>query len=161
MPRKKKTGTKAKANDKATADNIGYEAEPWKMADALRGSMDAAEYKRVLFGLFFLEYGGRVDHPDCGASGMVVQSVRCIPAHENGDGGKAKANISIYANYTILHLANMNLAIRGVEGQVAPGATMSRGSFSRGSSHGVGLDQALANLASVVPRPRSQERHIP
>ena len=28
-----------------TAANVGYEAELWKMADALRGSMDAAEYK--------------------------------------------------------------------------------------------------------------------
>jgi type I restriction enzyme M protein len=26
---------------------VGYEAELWRMADALRGSMDAAEYKHV------------------------------------------------------------------------------------------------------------------
>lgn len=31
--------------------NVGYEAELWKMADALRGSMDAAEYKHVVLGL--------------------------------------------------------------------------------------------------------------
>ncbi len=36
--------------------NIGYEAELWKMADALRGSMDAAEYKHVVLGLIFLKY---------------------------------------------------------------------------------------------------------
>jgi type I restriction enzyme M protein len=35
MPRPKKTTT--------TAANIGYEAQLWQMADALRGSMDAAE----------------------------------------------------------------------------------------------------------------------
>jgi len=31
-------------NDGAT---VGYEAQLWQMADALRGSMDAAEYKHV------------------------------------------------------------------------------------------------------------------
>ena len=30
-----------------TAANVGYEAELWQMADALRGSMDAAEYADV------------------------------------------------------------------------------------------------------------------
>ncbi len=34
----------------------GYESELWKMADALRGSMDAAEYKHVVLGLIFLKY---------------------------------------------------------------------------------------------------------
>ena len=34
----------------------GYEAELWAMADTLRGSMDAAEYKHVVLGLIFLKY---------------------------------------------------------------------------------------------------------
>ena len=34
----------------------GYEAQLWAMADALRGSMDAAEYKHVVLGLLFLKY---------------------------------------------------------------------------------------------------------
>ena len=34
----------------------GYEAELWQMADALRGSMDAAECKHVVLGLIFLKY---------------------------------------------------------------------------------------------------------
>ena len=34
----------------------GYETELWAMADALRGSMDAAEYKHVVLGLIFLKY---------------------------------------------------------------------------------------------------------
>ena len=34
----------------------GYEADLWAMADALRGSMDAAEYKHVVLGLIFLKY---------------------------------------------------------------------------------------------------------
>ena len=42
-----------------TTDNgvtTGYEAQLWQMADALRGSMDAAEYKHVVLGLIFLKY---------------------------------------------------------------------------------------------------------
>ncbi len=34
----------------------GHEADYWRMADALRGSMDAAEYKHVVLGLIFLKY---------------------------------------------------------------------------------------------------------
>ena len=34
----------------------GYEAELWRMADTLRGSMDAAEYKHVVLGIIFLKY---------------------------------------------------------------------------------------------------------
>ena len=39
-----------------TAATVGYEAQLWQMADALRGSMDAAEYKHVVLGLIFLKY---------------------------------------------------------------------------------------------------------
>ena len=39
-----------------TAATLGYEAQLWQMADALRGSMDAAEYKHVVLGLIFLKY---------------------------------------------------------------------------------------------------------
>ena len=35
---------------------VGYEAELWRMADALRGSTDAAEYKHIALGLIFLKY---------------------------------------------------------------------------------------------------------
>lgn len=41
---------------KTTGATVGYEAELWRMADALRGSMDAAEYKHVVLGLIFLKY---------------------------------------------------------------------------------------------------------
>jgi type I restriction enzyme M protein len=42
----RKTRAKKTANAKGgTAANVGYEAQLWQMADALRGSMDAAEYK--------------------------------------------------------------------------------------------------------------------
>ncbi|MGO8920767.1 MAG: type I restriction-modification system subunit M [Stellaceae bacterium] len=73
-------------------------------------------------------YRGRVYDPCCGSSGMFVQSVAFIRAHANGNGngGKAKADISIYgqeSNYTTWRLAKMNLAIRGIDGQVAHGDT--------------------------------------
>ena len=73
-------------------------------------------------------YKGRVYDPCCGSSGMFVQSVEFIRAHAtgNGNGGKAKGDISIYgqeSNYTTWRLAKMNLAIRGIEGQIAHGDT--------------------------------------
>jgi type I restriction-modification system DNA methylase subunit len=45
----------SETND-TTSATVGYEAHLWQMADALRGSMDAAEYKHVVFGLTFLKY---------------------------------------------------------------------------------------------------------
>ena len=47
---------KATKTKNGTAATVGYEAELWRMADALRGSMDAAEYKHVVLGLIFLKY---------------------------------------------------------------------------------------------------------
>jgi len=64
-------------------------------------------------------YKGRVYDPCCGSSGMFVQSEVFIAAH----GGKI-GDISIYgqeSNYTTWRLAKMNLAIRGIEGQIAHG----------------------------------------
>jgi type I restriction enzyme M protein len=49
MPRLK--STKQKTNNGA---NVGYEPELWQTADAVRGSMDAAEYEHVVLGLRFL-----------------------------------------------------------------------------------------------------------
>jgi type I restriction enzyme M protein len=79
-------------------------------------------------------YRGRVYDPCCGSSGMFVQSVEFIRAHAsgNGNGGKAKADISIYgqeSNYTTWRLAKMNLAIRGIEGQIAHGDTFHNDRF--------------------------------
>ena len=83
-------------------------------------------------------YQGRVYDPCCGSSGMFVQSVEFIQAHATGNGNArpgprsggrkvpqgVKADISIYgqeSNYTTWRLAKMNLAIRGIEGQIAHG----------------------------------------
>ena len=52
MPKVKKNSAAASA----TSANVGYEAQLWQMADALRGSMDAGEYKHVCLGLLFLKY---------------------------------------------------------------------------------------------------------
>ncbi|MFZ5534066.1 MAG: type I restriction-modification system subunit M [Pseudomonadota bacterium] len=46
----------ARGQQKNPAALLGYEAQLWQMADALRGSMDAAEYKHVVLGLIFLKY---------------------------------------------------------------------------------------------------------
>jgi type I restriction enzyme M protein len=64
-------------------------------------------------------FKGRVYDPCCGSSGMFVQSEEFIAAH----GGKL-GDISIYgqeSNYTTWRLAKMNLAIRGIDGQIAHG----------------------------------------
>src|SRR3970040_2118355 len=47
---------KQKSNKNSNGANIGYEAQLWQAADALRGSMDAAECKHVVLGLIFLKY---------------------------------------------------------------------------------------------------------
>ena len=52
--RKRNNSNMRTASDSNTF--VGYESELWRMADALRGSMDAAEYKHVVLGLVFLKY---------------------------------------------------------------------------------------------------------
>ena len=77
-------------------------------------------------------YRGRVYDPCCGSSGMFVQSVEFINAHATGNGNarpgvsRARSDISIYgqeSNHTTWRLSMMNLAIRGITGQVAFGDT--------------------------------------
>ena len=54
--RARKGRTKATPRTNDNGATTGYEAELWAMADALRGSMDASEYKHVALGLIFLKY---------------------------------------------------------------------------------------------------------
>jgi type I restriction enzyme M protein len=61
-------------------------------------------------------YKGRVYDPCCGSGGMFVQSEKFVEAH----GGRV-GDISIYgqeSNHTTWRLAKMNLAIRGIEGNL-------------------------------------------
>ncbi|MGL6196922.1 MAG: N-6 DNA methylase, partial [Thermoguttaceae bacterium] len=44
------------AKNNKNTDKLGFEAELWQAADALRSNMDAAEYKHVVLGLIFLKY---------------------------------------------------------------------------------------------------------
>lgn len=53
MPRRSKP--KNSGTDRSSA-TLGFEARLWEAANALRGSMDAAEYKHVVLGLIFLKY---------------------------------------------------------------------------------------------------------
>lgn len=61
-------------------------------------------------------YKGRVFDPCCGSGGMFVQSEKFVEAH----GGKI-GDISVYgqeSNHTTWRLAKMNLAIRGIDGNL-------------------------------------------
>ena len=68
----------------------------------------------------------RLRPPAAAPRGMFVQSVEFIRAHAtgNGNGGPVAGDISIYgqeSNYTTWRMARMNLAIRGIEGQIEHG----------------------------------------
>ena len=81
---------------------------------------------------------GRVYDPACGSGGMFVSSEKFIEAH----GGKV-GDISIYgqeSNYTTWRLAKMNLAIRGIDAQIAHGDT-----FHQHGHPDLKADYVLAN----------------
>ena len=83
-------------------------------------------------------YKGRVYDPCCGSGGMFVQSERFIEAHAGRIG-----DISIYgqeSNYTTWRLAKMNLAIRGIDAQIAHGDT-----FHNDRQPDLKADYVLAN----------------
>ncbi len=83
-------------------------------------------------------YKGRVYDPCCGSGGMFVQSEKFIEAHAGKLG-----DISIYgqeSNYTTWRLAKMNLAIRGIDAQIAHGDT-----FHKDGHPDLRADYVLAN----------------
>ncbi|MDA4888400.1 class I SAM-dependent DNA methyltransferase [Streptomyces sp. MS2A] len=64
-------------------------------------------------------YGGRVYDPACGSGGMFVQAAKFIEAHR---GRGHKADISVFGqelNERTWRLAKMNLAIHGIDGNLA------------------------------------------
>ena len=61
---------------------------------------------------------GRIFDPACGSGGMFVQSARFVDAHQGNIG-----DISIYgqeSNPTTWRLCKMNLALRGIDGNIGP-----------------------------------------
>ena len=83
-------------------------------------------------------YQGRIYDPCCGSGGMFVQSEQFIKAHSGRIG-----DIAIYgqeSNYTTWRLAQMNLAIRGIDAQIAHGDT-----FHQDQHPDVKADYVLAN----------------
>ena len=119
-------GAEAQAND-VLGQVYEYFLEQFAIAEGRKGGEFYTPRSVVRLLVEMLEpYQGRVYDPCCGSSGMFVQSVEFIRAHAtgNGNGGRAKGDISIYgqeSNYTTWRLAKMNLAIRGIEGQIAHG----------------------------------------
>lgn len=112
-----------------------YFLEKFALAEGRKGGEFLTPHSVVNLLVEMIEpYRGRVYDPCCGSGGMFVQSLKFIRAHSNGNGnsnsnaagGKPKADISIYgqeSNYTTWRLAKMNLAIRGIDGQIAHGDT--------------------------------------
>jgi type I restriction enzyme M protein len=104
-----------------------YFLEQFALAEGRKGGEFYTPRSVVRLLVEMLEpYQGRVYDPCCGSSGMFVQSVEFIRAHAtgNGNGGRARGDLSIYgqeSNYTTWRMARMNLAIRGIEGQIAYG----------------------------------------
>ncbi len=85
-------------------------------------------------------YKGRVYDPCCGSGGMFVQSEKFVEAH----GGRI-GDISIYgqeSNHTTWRLAKMNLAIRGIDGNLG---TENVSSFTRDLHKDLRADFVLAN----------------
>jgi type I restriction enzyme M protein len=85
-------------------------------------------------------YKGRVFDPCCGSGGMFVQSEKFVEAHD----GK-RTDLSIYAqesNQTTWRLCKMNLAIRGIEANIA---WNSQGSFHNDAHKDLKADFILAN----------------
>ena len=119
-------GAEARATD-VLGQVYEYFLEQFALAEGRKGGEFYTPRSVVRLLVEMLEpYRGRVYDPCCGSSGMFVQSKEFMRAHEtgNGNGGNAKGDIPIYgqeSNYTTWRMAKMNLAIRGIEGQIEHG----------------------------------------
>lgn len=89
-------------------------------------------------------YQGRVYDPCCGAGGMFVQSAKFVQNHQ----GRAN-DLSIYgqeSNANTWKLAQMNLAIHGLEGDLGEGAA---DTFFRDLHPNMRADFIIANHLSI------------
>ncbi|MDR2786912.1 MAG: type I restriction-modification system subunit M [Candidatus Accumulibacter sp.] len=85
-------------------------------------------------------YNGRVYDPCCGSGGMFVQSEKFVAEH----GGRI-GDIAIYgqeSNYTTWRLAQMNLAVRGIDSDIR---WNNEGSFHKDELRDLKADFILAN----------------
>lgn len=85
-------------------------------------------------------YKGRVFDPCCGSGGMFIQSEKFVEAH----GGRI-GDVSIYgqeSNHTTWRLAKLNLAIRGIDANIAWNEA---GSFHQDAHKDLKADYVLAN----------------
>lgn len=85
-------------------------------------------------------YSGLIYDPCCGSGGMFVQSERFVEEH-----GGSLDNISIYgqeSNYTTWRLCKMNLAVRGIDANIA---WNSEGTFHNDAHSHERFDFILAN----------------
>ena len=97
-------------------------------------------------------YKGRVYDPCCGSGGMFVQAAKFIDAHASGNGNGAPkglsgaiGDIAIYgqeSNPTTRRLAMMNLAIRGIDGNLGKEHA---DTFSRDQHPDLKADYIIAN----------------
>ena len=119
-------GADARATD-VLGNVYEYFLEQFALAEGRKGGEFYTPRSVVRLLVEMLEpYRGRVYDPCCGSAGMFVQSKEFIDAHAsgNGNGGKAKGDLSIYgqeSNHTTWRMAKMNLAIRGIENQIEHG----------------------------------------
>ena len=153
-------GAEARATD-VLGRVYEYFLEQFALAEGRKGGEFYTPRSVVRLLVEMLEpYNGRVYDPCCGSSGMFVQSMEFIRAHAsgNGNGGKAKRDISIYgqeSNYTTWRMARMNLAIRGIEGQIEHGD-----SFHNDRHPDLRADYILANppfnVSDLGRRPAAQ-----
>ena len=143
-------GAEARATD-VLGNVYEYFLEQFALAEGRKGGEFYTPRSVVRLLVEMLEpYQGRVYDPCCGSSGMFVQSVEFIRAHASGNGnaGRAKSDISIYgqeSNYTTWRMARMNLAIRGIAGQIEHGD-----SFHNDRHRDLRADYILANPPSTV-----------
>jgi type I restriction enzyme M protein len=83
---------------------------------------------------------GRVYDPACGSGGMFVQSERFIEDHQG-----RRSDIAVYGqerNHTTWRLCKMNLAVRGIDADIA---WNNEGSFIRDAFPQLKFDYAMAN----------------
>ena len=138
-------GVEARATD-VLGNVYEYFLEQFAIAEGRKGGEFYTPRSVVRLLVAMLEpYRGRVYDPCCGSAGMFVQSMEFIRAHAsgNGNGGRARADISIYgqeSNYTTWRMARMNLAIRGIAGRIGHGD-----SFRNDRHPDLRADYVLAN----------------